>query len=73
MAGTRDSALDKLGVGRGAQRPRVQTKVDKYPEVYSKEKEAAIKDFVRYFKGKMKIIRGLNEITKAASASDSKN
>ena len=42
-------------------------------EVYSKEKEAALKDFVRYFNGKLKIIRGLNEITKAASASDSKN
>lgn len=42
-------------------------------EAFSDAKEGAVKEFVRYFKGRMKIIRGLDEIKKAATAKDTQN
>ena len=42
-------------------------------EAFPDAKENAVKEFVRYFKGKMKIIRGLDEIKKAATAKGTQN
>lgn len=42
-------------------------------EAFPDSKEAAVKEFVRYFKGKMKVIRGLDEIKSAATAKDTMN
>ncbi|WPJ96180.1 hypothetical protein SH580_00505 [Coraliomargarita algicola] len=42
-------------------------------EKFSKDKEDALKDYTRFFDGKYRIIRGLNEIKSAASASATTN
>jgi hypothetical protein len=42
-------------------------------ENFSKEKEDNLKDYTRFFDGKYRIIRGLNEIKSAASASSTTN
>ena len=42
-------------------------------EAFSDSQEDAVKDFVRYFKGKMRVIRGLQQIQAAATAKDTTN
>ncbi len=42
-------------------------------EVFPDSKDAAVKDYVGYFKGKMKVIRGLDEIRSATTAKQTSN
>lgn len=42
-------------------------------EAFSDSQEKAVKEFVRYFKGKMRVIRGLRQIKAAATAKDTTN
>ncbi len=42
-------------------------------EVLKEEHEDALKDYVRFFSGKHRVIRGLNEITAASTAAETKN
>jgi len=42
-------------------------------EAFSDAQEKAVKEFVRYFKGKMRVIRGLQQIKAAATAKDTTN
>jgi len=69
-----DEVLEVAYPGEGQKAPSINVVVFlAEDEPFSDEKDDQIKDFVRHFDGKHRIIRGLAEITRAASAADTRN
>ncbi|MGJ8640008.1 MAG: hypothetical protein ACSHYA_11510 [Opitutaceae bacterium] len=68
------SVVKEIYTNREAQEPSVNVVLFLAgDEEYNKAAEKSLRDFVRFFSGKSRIIRGLNEIKSARSSGDTKN
>jgi hypothetical protein len=69
-----DLLVDTLYTDRGTKPPSINVVLFLAgDEELSEKNEDKVKDYVRFFDGKHRVIRGLNEIKFAASATDTKN
>lgn len=69
-----DDLVEKLYLSKGGQPPSMNVILFLAgDEPLHDNKKNSIEDFVKRFKGKMRVLRGLNEITSAASAKETKN
>ena len=66
--------IEKLYTSKGQQPPSLNVILFLAgDEIYEKSWEEGLKSYVRFFRGRSRIIRGKNEITSARSAADTKN